>query len=75
MAKYTAEARELIAHCYQTGVSYEAAQQLVWERFGVHMPRGTYDFQRSYLKHRNPAEMGLMDAAPIGDVSRWARRR
>lgn len=74
MAKYTPEAREFIAQCYQDGVPYERACVLVQERFGVHMPQGTYDYQKSYLKHRSPSEMGQLGVTSIGELARTARR-
>jgi hypothetical protein len=69
MSKYTPQSRQFIAGCYAAGVPYPAARGAVLATFGVVMPQGTYAFQRSYLKHRTPAEMATFPATAIGNLA------
>ncbi len=69
MSKYTPQARQFIAQCYAADVPYPVARAAVLATFGVAMPQGTYAFQRSYLKHRTPAEMAAFPATAIGDIA------
>jgi hypothetical protein len=49
---------------------YDEFQPLAQALLGLDVPPGTYDMQRSYLKHRTPEEMAEQGAVSLSAVTK-----
>lgn len=64
--KYNSYARWFIARCYEVQMDYDHFAPIAKLLLGLDVPKGTYDSQKAYLKHRTPEDMGNNGPTSIG---------
>jgi hypothetical protein len=68
MPKYDKWARWFIAQCYSRSIPYDEFAVMAEHVLGLQVPLATYEMQKTYLKHRSPAQMADEPVSSMGGL-------